>query len=657
MKWFAYFFILTITITSGVGASSANKHTKIPAEAFARFPTYEVVKVSPDGRYFAATIPSGEQTGIAIIALDGLKPKQYYKLLRHEHVDFFDWATNNKIIYSRSLRVGTNDKPHTYGEIFVIDLENNQNKILFGQRASQTSTGSRIKKTSGTYKKAMGEVLSMMSDDPKNILISSRKIVGKTQDIDRAFTIYRLNVKSGKLNRVASTPFGNLDIIVTHGGIVKYAYGRDKQSKYRAFKFVDENWQEIQKDDILYHYKPLSTNADGSISYFLDRKTNTTALYAFDEEKKSLAKLFQHPKLDVDNFLFDPMTRDIIGVRMMPGKPKTIYFDKKQKTSKILNGLSKAFKGETVNLESSTRDGNQLIITVSSDKNSGDYFLYDQKKKDARWLLAKKEWLNPDWLAEVEPVTFEARDGESLHGYITWPKHLTQNKLPLVVNVHGGPFGVRDRWRYDSENQWLANNGYAVLQINYRGSGGYGANFEEVAYQKRSTLIQNDILDGTRWAAQLKKIDSDKICIMGWSFGGYSAVMAPIKAPELFKCSVAAAGPYDLVYQSQNADYAEIKSLRGEIEEAYSSDVKLLKTESPLTYIDDFNVPVFIIHGGKDQRVPPQHAYLLRDALKARDKPYEWLYKPTEGHGFFDIEHREEYYKKLVVFLDKHLKP
>ena len=203
--------------------------------------------------------------------------------------------------------------------------------------------------------------------------------------------------------------------------------------------------------------------------------------------------------------------------------------------------------------------------------------------------------------------------------------------------------------------QFFANNGYAVLQINFRGSGGYGKSYELDAYQKRSTLIQYDIIDGTRWAQQLEAIDNTKVCIIGGSFGGYSALMAPLIEPLLYKCSISRYGPYDLVYQMNHADYMHKDSVSVGAKKKYGDNEVHWQKASPLTYIDKLKTPLFIVTGGRDTRVPPQSAWNLKEALDERDISYQWLFKEKEGHGFRNPKNKLELYQKSLAFINLHL--
>ena len=338
----------------------------------------------------------------------------------------------------------------------------------------------------------------------------------------------------------------------------------------------------------------------------------------------------------------------------MPGNIEYHYIDKDEPFAKVHKKMTETFMGSDIVITSRTDDHKEMVVLVSSDKNPGDFYLFNNETNAASYLLSKKQWIDPARMSKRTPIEFLARDGKTIYGYLTLPKD-RDGKSPLVTYVHGGPYGPRDHWWYDSTPQMLANNGYAVLQVNYRGSGGYGLDYREAAYQKRSTLIQQDIIDGTKWALSQAEVEDEKVCIMGWSFGGYSALMSPLIEPDLFSCSIAAAGVYDAVAQEEGADYSRVDSVASRAAEVYGSDENLLKKESPLTYIDKLKIPIFIVHGGKDSRVPPEQAYLLKDALEERNMPYEWMFKSSEGHGFSNENNREEFFQRSLNFLKQHL--
>jgi dipeptidyl aminopeptidase/acylaminoacyl peptidase len=261
-------------------------------------------------------------------------------------------------------------------------------------------------------------------------------------------------------------------------------------------------------------------------------------------------------------------------------------------------------------------------------------------------------------MAEMSAFHIKASDGLPIHGYVTYPRGLPAGvKPPLVVLPHGGPFGIHDRWHFNPEVQLLASQGFAVLQVNFRGSGGYGEAYMEAGYRHWGDRMIEDILDATRWLVRKGQVDGSRMCTYGGSFGGYAAIQATILAPELFRCAVGFAGVYDLTMMETNDEWVSSRRTRGHIRTTLGTDEAALKAASPVYHADQIKVPVLLIHGSHDTRVPIEHAEKLRDALTKLGRPPEWLEQPHEGHGFYDEGARLRMYERLVAFLKANTAP
>ena len=253
----------------------------------------------------------------------------------------------------------------------------------------------------------------------------------------------------------------------------------------------------------------------------------------------------------------------------------------------------------------------------------------------------------------MEPIKLKSRDGLDLSGYLTRPLGQEQGKnLPLVVYVHGGPFGVRDYWGYDPTVQMLASRGYAVLQVNFRGSGGYGHAFEVAGYRQWGGTMQDDVTDATKWAIEQGIADAKRICIYGGSYGGYAALMGAAREPDLYRCAIGDAGVYDLRLMLTRGDIQDTTYGVNYIKEAIGDDTSLLAARSPITHIDKIKASLMLIVGGQDKRVPPIHGESVRAALGKRGIKHEWLYQRTEAHGFYDEKNIEDMYVRILAFLD-----
>jgi acylaminoacyl-peptidase len=291
---------------------------------------------------------------------------------------------------------------------------------------------------------------------------------------------------------------------------------------------------------------------------------------------------------------------------------------------------------------------------VSSDKEPGALYLLDTQSGKLTELLRSMPWLNPSLLADREAIKLKARDGLDLYGYITLPKG-KQTKLPLIIIPHGGPHGIRDSWVFDREAQLFANRGYAVLQVNFRGSGGYGRQFLVSGFQKWHTTMQDDLTDAVNWAVAEGIADRNRLCIYGGSYGGYSALMSPIREPDLYKCAVGYVGVYDMPLMYGRGDVPARPEGRTYLERVIGTDENELRAMSPVYNLDKLKAALFLVHGEKDVRAHFQHYKELTAALDARGYAYEFLTKPKEGHGFFKEENNIELYTKMLTFFDKHI--
>ncbi len=621
-------------------------------ELFAKKAQYNSIKISPDGKHFAAAAPYKDQTILVIINRESMKPVYAFRFSKNEHVDEYYWANNERVVFTRILRKGWAEAPISYRQIFAGNIDGSKQAIIFGYSGGKSQTGSRLGKNKGPDR-AWGEILHLLPEDPKHIIISARAM---DNSFDSPYRLIKLNIYNSRKKEITRTPFGNLRVMFNTKGIPVIATGHDSKGIYKSFGYVDDDWIEITSENLLANFTPISINKAGDKLYLSTHiNSKTSSIFEYDIESTKMELIFNHKSADFYSLIKDPEDGAVIGVEVMPNYLEYHYLDEDNEFAKTHKKLVGTFKNQGMRITSRTKDLKEMVVFIRNDKNPGDFYLYNNETNSAKYLLSRKRWINPKLMAPREPIQFQGRDGTTLYGYITIPLD-TSKKVPLVTYVHGGPYGLQDQWWYDSTAQMLANNGFAVLQVNYRGSGGYGLSYERSAYQKLHTMIQNDIIDGTKYAMSFDEIENNNACIMGWSFGGYSALMAPLVDDSIFKCSIAAAGVYDAVEQLDDADYSKVDSLKAEAEIKWGENENSLRKASPLTYLDKLKIPVFIVHGGKDERVPPEQAYMLKKALDKRKMPYEWMFKKKEGHGFYNQENMVEFYQRSLKFLNKYLR-
>ncbi len=321
--------------------------------------------------------------------------------------------------------------------------------------------------------------------------------------------------------------------------------------------------------------------------------------------------------------------------------------------------LEKAFAGQNISITSRTRDGSLMLIKVDSDINPGEYYLFNTHSKKADFLWANNSWIDPRQMHSMRPVEITAGDGLTLKGYLTLPgdNTLTANSTahPLVVLPHGGPHFVRDFWKYNPEVQLLANSGYAVLQVNFRGSSGYGKVFEKKGYRHWGDDMIRDIIDMTNWAIEQGYASQDRVCIYGASYGAYAALMASVRAPDLYQCAIGYVGLYNLEYMHEKGDIPDFWGGSGFLDKVIGRDKTRLQEFSPVNHVEKIKAAVMLIHGNNDRRVPIIHAKKMRDALKKSGKDVTWLSYGNSGHGVWDVKNRTQLYRSILRFLEKHI--
>ena len=350
--------------------------------------------------------------------------------------------------------------------------------------------------------------------------------------------------------------------------------------------------------------------------------------------------------------------KTLLAVSFEPDRTLTRIVEPNHPEARALAGLIKAFPNHDISFGNASKDGRLRVFLASSDVDPGSYYLFDVQKGTATFLVSSRRWLKPEQLAPMRPIKFAARDGKTLHGYLTTPRGVEAKNLPVVVFVHGGPHGPRDSWGFDPYVQAMATRGYAVLQINFRGSGGYGSAFERAGYRQWGTSMQDDLTDGLRWAAQQGYVDAKRACIFGGSYGGYAALMSPVREQGLYRCAIGYVGVYSLPMMTEKGDIPQREAGRNYLKRVLPESEDERRRQSPAYNADKLNLPIMLVHGAKDERVPIAQMEFLMDRMKAAGKaPEAVLVKPKEGHGFVRPEHNVELFQALIAFLDKHTAP
>jgi dipeptidyl aminopeptidase/acylaminoacyl peptidase len=402
--------------------------------------------------------------------------------------------------------------------------------------------------------------------------------------------------------------------------------------------------------------QPQGFSGDNLAAYFTGVREGEkyAALYRLDLKNRNFERLFAFDDSDVTDVISDFANLDIVGVKGYTSRPVYHWLKPDHETAQLYKSLHRAFSGQDVTITSTTDDGRLATVFVSSDVNPGEYYLFDTKAKKADFIRAARSWVDPAQMRPRTPIELTARDGLKLHGYLTRPAG--EGPHPMVVLPHGGPHFVRDTWGFDSEVQLMANRGFAVLQVNFRGSGGYGMDFETAGYREWGARMQDDITDATRWAIEQKAAIPDRICIMGWSYGGYAALMGVAREPELYRCAVGLAGVYDLELAMESGNIPQTRTGRSYLAKVLSDDPAELRARSPINHVQSIRAPVFLVHGKQDSQADYTQATRMKKALEQSSKSFEWMALGGEAHGVYDEASRREVYERVLSFLDQSLR-
>jgi len=612
------------------------------------------VKISPDGKHLAVVTPMDGKNVVGILETETLKPVYIVRFGEDKQAGQFYWANNERIIVQLEFFRAWFEHPVSAGEWFATNIDGKKQRNIYGYRAG--GRPGKIKHAEPI--RGYGTLVDLLEDDPKHILMSSTPF---SRDMDRRPTLLRINVYTGKSTDEAIAPIPYSNFLTDHQGHARFVAGSTDEGNIEIYYREDEaaDWQLMSSGSSEGGYVMPLAFADNKKVYVQDNRDSSIAgVYILDPETRSKELVYRNEAADPANYWFSDNGRKLYALEVEPLLPTYVYLDTDSDEVRLLRGLIAAFPGQQVRLESETRDSELAVVRVFSDRNPGAFYLFDKGKKNLRHLVDARPWVDPDRSASIRPIEFTARDGMVIRGYLTLPPGIEEARdLPLVVNPHGGPHGPRDWWGYNPETQFLASHGMAVLQVNFRGSGGYGRDFEKAGYRNWGSKIQYDIIDGTHYLVEQGIVDKDRICIYGGSFGGYSALQSSILAPDLFACAVGFAGVYDLQMMYELGDIPERESGITFLEKVIGQDDENMTAFSPVFNVDKLKAPVLLIHGEEDPRAPIEQAEELRDALEKKGHPYEWVVMEDEGHGFYNEKNREDMYKVLLTFLDKHLKP
>ena len=639
--------VLAVLLGAVVGGASA---ATLDLDRYLRQESFTDIKISPGGEYIAATVPLEAGTALAIYRIADMKMVGSFRPPRNDHAHTFDWVSNERLLVGMAQKFGVLDRPTPTGELFGINANGKGGELLVGYRVADQSLGTNIKvKPAGLVAAYLSDELK---DDDRNALVTVIPLVGSSHA-----QVERMDVITGRRNAVARAPIPDADFTTDEQGEVRFARAVVTDGTQKLYYRTGSNsdWVLLNDESLSKRIEaPLGFSADGRLAYLqIEQADGPDAIVSWDPQSNERRTVLRDGSADPARIIRRPGSRVPVGALFLGSAPRTAFFDDASDDARLYRSLE-AGLGGAVYITSSTRDGKTVLVETWSGSNPGDFYLYDTVGKSARHLISRSDWIDPALAAEVRPISLTARDGRPLHGFLTVPHGREARALPMVVVPHGGPIGVADQGTYDTETQMLAAAGYAVLQVNFRGSSGYGRAHMQAARKQWGLSMQDDVTDATRWAIEQGVADKNRICIYGASYGAYAAMMGAVREPGLYQCAAGYVGIYDLPLMYARGDIQSDESGLAYLRNWLGSP-KDLAERSPVNLAAQVRVPVFLAAGGQDQRAPIVHSERMEAALKKAGTPVETLYVKNEGHGFYSPANQRAYYSRLLAFLSRSL--
>lgn len=622
---------------------------------FVEHASYGTAKISPEGQYMAITVDRGDQDVLVVMRTDDLKVLKVNQLPDKKSVGSFHWVGAERLMFNAVRKMGGYAQPFPTGEWFAVDANGSRPRplIFYGTRDA-TQRGKSVGLQSFT-------LLDTLKDNDNEVIMqvfSPRSTEGSGTEIVRMDTV------SGRRTSLGRAPKENCRLILNEQkqpGFAVCSSSKDEEGEYdertELYRRDGQSWALVNTSKSAgKHLTVLRTSDDGTVFAEEDDGASPPIIGTLDTTTGEFKPIFQDKVAEVSRMIWSTDQNNLIAVVTEAGAPTVSLIDESSPDAELYASLSTAFDGQMVDFSSYTQDGKKIIVSTYSDTNPGELYLYDRNTGEARFLMQRRPKLNKEEMASVKPFSFNARDGKLIHAYLTIPHGSDGKNMPLIVNPHGGPIGPRDDWSFNPEAQLLASHGYAVLQINYRGSGGYGKAFRDAGHRQWGQGIQNDIIDATKWVIDQGYADKDRICIFGGSFGGYSSLMAPIRSPGLFQCSFGYVGVYDIDMMFKKGDIPARESGLRYLRRTHGTNPSEWAENSPARRASEVNIPVYLAAGARDERTPPEQTELMKKALTDAGNPPEgMIIQSGEMHGFYDVENRVNLYTKMLEFFNRHI--
>ncbi len=622
-------------------ATGSGQTETIPTTILSQLPFISSPRLSPDGTRIAAYVTLKGQKQLGIFKLETgesklLNPGETLDL------DWFRWAGNERVLFSLGKTVDWEGEDAWQTRLLVYDIPAGQQRFIGGKTEGLT-----------------GDDVLWVDPDGQSILLAFQQTIYDYPSVSR------IDLASNKAKQIVAPRDGLWNWYADDKGVVRAGFVFGESSWKMIYRAKDgEGFRTVVRagnddDEAGFDAFRIYQGTDEGYRIMLNEATGRYALWRFNFATRQRGEMvFEAPGVDIDDFDTQLDGANLYAAWFTDDRPRAHWFD--AELAKVQEAIDKAVAGAVgdrmATIVSYSRDRSRMLVHIGGSNDPGRYYVFDQAAGVMQLFAQANEKLRPAQLTATRYTTYKTRDGLEIPAYLTLPKGREAKNLPLIVLPHGGPYDVRDDGTYDVDVQFLANRGYAVLQPEFRGSGGYGKAFYEKGEGQWGRAMQDDLDDGMDWLAKQGIIDPKRVCIVGSSYGGYAALWGAVRNPERYRCAASFAGISDLKRQLKYQIAFKIskryrKDWRRTVQGAETFD---LTTVSPLHAIDKLRVPLLLVHGDADQRVSYKQSKLYADALAKAGKPYEFITLKGEGHGFSSDANLQLWLDKLEAFLTKY---
>ena len=624
--------ILTFSLFSCTNETAKQKINEIvmakqiPLEDFFKNPEKSSYQISPNGSFYSFMAPYKNRMNIFIQKIGDSSATQLTFEEARDIAGYF-WPNNEQIVFLKDE--GGDENFHLFG----VNIDGS-NPISFTD-----------------FDGVRAQIIDDLPDQKDFV------VIGLNKRNKQVFDPYRLNLKSGEISMLAENPGNIQGWMFDHDGKLRIATaivdGVNQSILYRETE--EEEFKTIITTNFKEGFSPQfftfdNKNIIGSSNLGRDK----SAIVEFDPiTAKEVKVLYANNDYDVNGVGYSRKRKVITAAYFNSWKSERHYFDSTSKA--IFEKIQKQLPGYEIGISGINKEENTIILRTYSDKSLGAYYIYTSEDNKMEKIIEVSPWIDENEMSNQLPISYNSRDGLKINGYLTLPKGYNMENaknLPVVINPHGGPW-ARDNWGFNPEVQFLANRGYAVLQMNFRGSTGYGRKFFEASFKKWGREMQDDITDGTQWLIDKGIADSTRIAIYGGSYGGYATLMGLVKEPQMYAAGVDYVGVSNMfTFMKTIPPYWEpmlemMYEMVGDIE----IDSAMLREVSPVFHVDKIKAPLFIAQGVNDPRVNVDESDQMVKAMKEKGIEVEYLVKEDEGHGFRNEENRFDFYRAMEKFL------